>query len=106
MPYKAKSYQPPNKRESRPAYRRLYGRQWAAYSKAFLSRPENVFCKECMKDGKEVIANQTDHITPHRGDYGLFWDVTNHQPLCESCHSSKTVKEDGGFGRPVKGRSS
>ncbi|WP_353056028.1 hypothetical protein [Mesobacillus subterraneus] len=29
----------------------------------------------------------------------LFWNVHNWQSLCASCHSSKTVKEDGGFGR-------
>lgn len=33
----------------------------------------------------------------------LFWDPSNWQPLCAGCHSTKTAKEDGGFGRPKTG---
>jgi 5-methylcytosine-specific restriction protein A len=28
----------------------------------------------------------------------LFWDQSNWQPLCHTCHSKKTAREDGGFG--------
>ncbi|WP_144469068.1 HNH endonuclease signature motif containing protein, partial [Bacillus pumilus] len=35
---------------------------------------------------------------PHKGDKKLFWDSSNWQPLCASCHNRKTAKEDGGFG--------
>lgn len=52
----------------------------------------------CVKCG--MPATEIDHIVPHCGDYDLFWDVDNWQPLCHSCHSRKTVLEDGGFGRP------
>jgi 5-methylcytosine-specific restriction endonuclease McrA len=27
-----------------------------------------------------------DHIIPHRGDEALFWDRTNLQCLCKTCH--------------------
>jgi len=41
-----------------------------------------------------------DHIIPHRGDLALFWDEKNNwQALCHRCHSRKTAREDGGFGR-------
>ncbi|WP_416430854.1 HNH endonuclease signature motif containing protein [Piscirickettsia salmonis] len=40
-----------------------------------------------------------DHIKPHNGDHGLMWNQHNWQALCKSCHSRKTVNEDGGFGR-------
>ena len=43
-------------------------------------------------------ATLTDHITPHRGNMKLFWEPTNWQSLCDSCHSRKTAEEDGGFG--------
>jgi 5-methylcytosine-specific restriction protein A len=46
-----------------------------------------------------VLATQTDHIVPHRGNMKLFWDPKNWQSLCEGCHSYKTATEDGGFGR-------
>ncbi|WP_415405336.1 HNH endonuclease [Tateyamaria sp. SN3-11] len=32
-------------------------------------------------------ATLVDHITPHKGDTNLFWDRTNWQPLCITCHS-------------------
>ncbi|WP_396127368.1 HNH endonuclease [Edaphobacter acidisoli] len=50
-----------------------------------------------------VPAAHTDHIIPHRGDKKLFWDRSNWQPLCATCHSVKTAEEDGGFGRPYRG---
>lgn len=30
-----------------------------------------------------------DHIKPHRGDPGLFWDEGNIQTLCKPCHDSR-----------------
>ena len=102
MPSRAATFRSHTPKPNRPKWRSLYGRQWSKYRTAFLSIPENVFCRECMKSGNEVIATQVDHIVAHRGDVELFWDPTNHQPLCESHHSQKTVREDGGFGRERK----
>lgn len=45
-----------------------------------------------------MAASCTDHITPHHGDWKLFWERRNHQSLCDGCHSRKTATEDGGFG--------
>ncbi len=39
-------------------------------------------------------ARIADHIKPHRGDIELFYDETNLQPLCQSCHSAKTMAEN------------
>jgi 5-methylcytosine-specific restriction endonuclease McrA len=48
-----------------------------------------------------VVASQcVDHIVPHKGDERLFWEPTNHQPLCLPCNSAKAVREEGGFGNP------
>jgi 5-methylcytosine-specific restriction protein A len=41
-----------------------------------------------------------DHIIPHGGDMRLFWNRGNWAALCQSCHSRKTAKQDGGFGNP------
>jgi 5-methylcytosine-specific restriction protein A len=46
-----------------------------------------------------VFATEVDHKVPHRGDQDLFWDTSNWQSLCKPCHSAKTAREDGGFGR-------
>ncbi len=54
---------------------------------------EHRVCVECGKRSKHV-----DHIRPHRGDERAFFDATNWQPLCHSCHSRKTARHDGAFG--------
>ena len=76
---------------------RGYGRAWRRVSKAYLA--DHPWCVECRRRGRRALATEVDHITPHKGDPGLFWDKENWQPLCHSCHSAKTAKEDGGFGR-------
>lgn len=53
-------------------------------------------CKQC---GWQAQAHEThklvaDHIIPHRGDWTLFTDNTNHQCLCETCHSSAKQQEE------------
>ncbi len=58
-------------------------------------------CQSCMLQGKWIAATVVDHIKPHKGDKKLFWDSSNWQPLCASCHSRKTAKEDGWFGNEL-----
>ncbi|WP_141434394.1 HNH endonuclease [Bacillus sp. 03113] len=72
---------------------RGYGARWRKYSQWF--RKKNPICVSC----RSAPSAHTDHITAVSGPNDpLFWDPTNHQALCHSCHSRKTVKEDGGFG--------
>jgi 5-methylcytosine-specific restriction protein A len=47
-------------------------------------------------------AEHVDHKKPHKGNPDLFFDYDNLQSLCRSCHSMKTAKQDGGFGRKSK----
>ena len=54
--------------------------------------------------GVVVAAAELDHILPHGGDMVLFWQRSNWQGGCKSCHSVKTATEDGGFGRAVLNR--
>jgi 5-methylcytosine-specific restriction enzyme A len=70
------------------AHQRGYDRQWARFRLEFLGR--NPLCLHCKREGIIAPANQVDHIVPHRGDKNLFWDQSNMQPLCHSCHSRKT----------------
>ena len=75
---------------------------WKALRARVLARDQ--ICRAC----RMVRATHADHIKPHRGDPALFWDITNIQGLCRSCHSSKTCRRDGGFGlkdqrTPLKG---
>jgi 5-methylcytosine-specific restriction protein A len=60
---------------------------------------QHPLCVKCLEEGKITIATVVDHIIPHKGAMVLFWQVENHQALCQRCHSIKTAKEDGGFGK-------
>lgn len=79
-----------NKRES--ARRRGYDSRWNKMRKIFLKN--NPICVECKKQGMITKATVVDHIIPHRGDYKLFWDESNWQPLCKKCHDKKTMTKD------------
>jgi 5-methylcytosine-specific restriction enzyme A len=57
----------------------------------------------CRSEGRAVAATDVDHIVPHRGDQGRFWDPTNHQSLCRTCHSVKSHGERQGVGRILGG---
>ena len=65
---------------------RGYDSKWNKARKTYLRL--NPLCVKCGKPATEV-----DHITPHKGDMQLFWDVNNWQPLCHECHSRKTYSE-------------
>lgn len=51
-------------------------------------------CVHCMDKGILKAANEVDHVIPHKGDMKLFWDNSNYQSLCKSCHSKKTSNEN------------
>lgn len=59
-------------------------------------------CEICLREDRLESAAVVDHIQPHRGDDALRLDMDNLQSLCASCHSRKTVRYDGGFGRPAR----
>lgn len=103
MPFRPRRAKPPamaRPREQRPTWKdQLYGRRWKRAARRFLM--EHPLCVNCSP-ANIVLATQVDHIIPHRGDPELFWDEANWQPLCASCHSKKTVREDGGLGRQKK----
>lgn len=67
--------------DKRPTAReRGYDSRWDKARAGFLkSHPT------CVRCG--APATVVDHIKPHRGDNRLFWDKTNWQPLCVTCHS-------------------
>ena len=74
------------------AAKRGYGSKWQKASKAYLQ--SHPLCVECVKLGRYTKATVVDHIVPHRGDQKLFWDQSNWQALCKTCHDRKTLTED------------
>jgi len=79
---------------------RGYTTQWDKMRLHYLRK--HPLCVHCQALGRVAVATDLDHIIPHKGDMAKFWDKDNLQGLCHSCHSIKTVTEDGGFGRKVK----
>ena len=81
------------------ASQRGYGAKWQAYRTRFLR--ENPYCKLCHDAGRLTRATVVDHIEPHKGDKRLFWDRSNHQPLCAPCHNGP--KKASEMGDPRRG---
>lgn len=73
------------------ASQRGYGREWRVARDAFLKRNDR-----CAWPGCGAPATTVDHIKPHRGDKRLFWDRTNWQPLCTSCHNRRKQRQERG----------
>ena len=76
--------------------KRGYDRAWQQYRLRFLA--VNSLCVSCKTKGRYHSATVVDHIKPHKGNNTLFWDTSNHQAMCKTCHDRKTAREDGGFG--------
>ena len=76
--------------------RRGYDGTWQRLRLIVLAREP--LCRYCKAKGLIVVATEVDHI---RGmaKGGERLTIDNLQPLCKSCHSEKTCREDGGFGR-------
>lgn len=69
-------------------HERGYNSKWVVAREQYLRR--HPLCAVCRREGKLTAATVVDHIIPHRGDKVLFWDQSNWEPLCKSCHDKKT----------------
>ena len=91
-------------RDCRPAQRAIerryqtgvpglnYGRRWQREAKQYLAA--HPFCVDCVATGQALgLAEEVDHIRPHRNNPALFWDRTNWAPRCKAHHSAKTARE-------------
>ena len=72
-----------------------YGYKWRKARTAFLQGSS--LCVHCKERGITNAATEVDHVIPHKGNKVLFWDMSNWQGLCASCHSHKTATEDNGY---------
>lgn len=77
-------------REGKTTAQRGYGSKWQAARLLFLK--QFPLCQFCLTRDVIEAAVVVDHVVPHRGDQKLFWDRSNWQGLCNSCHSSEKQK--------------
>ena len=60
----------------------------------------NPLCVNCETLGLLTVAQMVDHIEPVRLG-GEFWAMDNLQPLCNSCHASKSASERNATPNPL-----
>lgn len=87
-----KEHLPLHPEYTRPPAERGYDGKWRKARKVFLK--EHPLCEHCKQKNIYTAAEVVDHIIPHRGNKGLFWDTNNWQALCKRCHDRKTRKYD------------
>jgi len=106
MPSRPKIHRPhpPTKRKS--AAQRGYGTDWQKARLEFLAKPENKFCANCLKQGRQTPATVVDHSGGHNINRSNFWDKSLWRPSCKSCNSRFAASCEGGFGNPATGRAS
>lgn len=83
---------------------RTYGwlystKEWRQLRESFLRF--NCWCVYCQEIGMRTKATVLDHITPHKGNREAFFDRSNLQPLCKTCHDSHKKRMEMS-GRVVK----
>ena len=84
-------------RERPNGYQRGYTREWATFSKAYLT--DHYYCESPTHGPhNRPRATDVDHIdgTGRTGTHA--YNTNNLQALCHSCHARKTAQNDGGFG--------
>jgi 5-methylcytosine-specific restriction protein A len=79
----------------RGAWQHLYNsRAWRKRTRPHILNRDPI-CKDPFKIGCHKPSTEADHKKDHKGDVKLFFDLSNLQGLCHSCHSRKTMDTNG-----------
>lgn len=74
--------------------------RWKRFRKRYLA--EHPVCEcgpDCCPDGCWRLAVDVDHIDGTGRNGPRAYDESNLMPMAHECHSRKTARQDGGFGR-------
>jgi 5-methylcytosine-specific restriction protein A len=80
------------------AAERGYKGEWPRTRKRILER-DHYLCRYCQNVDRLTEATLVDHVRP-KSCNGTD-DDANLASCCRDCHAEKTIKHDGGYGRPV-----
>jgi 5-methylcytosine-specific restriction endonuclease McrA len=86
-------------------YRYLYDRsRWRHPTKGLRAAclRRHPICKDPFKIGCHQPSTVADHIQDHHGNEQLFFNFSNLQGFCESCHDRKTASSHGKAGRQLE----
>jgi 5-methylcytosine-specific restriction protein A len=75
---------------------RGYDSRWRGVRLAKLK--QDPLCEDCRGIGLTVLATDVDHIDGNVSNLS----PDNLRSLCHACHSRKTIRENGGFGKKKK----
>jgi 5-methylcytosine-specific restriction protein A len=82
------------------ARKRGYDSKWQEARAGFLAKHPRCECPQ-HKGRLDAPASDTiDHVTPHKGDWSLFWQRSNWLAVAKACNSRKAAQSEGGFGNP------
>jgi len=78
-------------------------KRWAAFSKRYLREHPQCESTDCAlwPPWERPLATEVDHIDGCGRTGARAFDESNCMAMCKPYHSRKTVKHDGGFGRPI-----
>lgn len=86
-----KSFSGQRSQSAKERQRMYNNRRWRSASALF--RKNNPLCIICKNKGIIKPSQVTDHIKPHKGNLENFWDASNWQAICNTCHNTKSAKE-------------
>lgn len=86
--------------QQRPAGHAFYqSAEWRAFRKQALATLGTT-CVQCGADGSQpYVVIELDHIKSIEEAPGLALEISNVRPLCRRCHSSRTAREQGRWGK-------
>lgn len=93
---------PVDAKRGRAEYRKWYNRAaWCGPNgRRAVQLAAQPLCAMCPPHSRQV-ATIADHVTPHRGDYALFWFGAL-QSLCKHCHDSTKQRAERRGGQKVQ----
>ncbi len=75
------------------AWRKLYStKAWRSLRASHLA--SEPLCRFCLDVSRVTVGRVVDHIEPHKGDVGRFFDPLNVQTLCTVHHNSSKQREE------------